>query len=203
MVAPDKMFDGQHYDYVFDVDVQDGVPPLKLPYNRGENPYEAADRFLLAHTLPASYREQVVQFIIQNTGGAGQAAAAAAAAAPSSDFVDPYSRTRDNEVKVGEIRSLLAKIKASYPEERATVALKTLNAYCLNLLKQPAEEKFRRIRKSNAAFQQRVASLEGGEGCKVLELVGFRTDDSGEFYVVNEALFDRKAVEATCSELGR
>ena len=25
--------DGKGYDYVFDVDIQDGVPPLKLPYN--------------------------------------------------------------------------------------------------------------------------------------------------------------------------
>ena len=25
--------DGKKYDYVFDVDIQDGVPPLKLSYN--------------------------------------------------------------------------------------------------------------------------------------------------------------------------
>jgi PFU (PLAA family ubiquitin binding) len=28
-----QLFDGKEYDYVFDVDIQDGVPPLKLPYN--------------------------------------------------------------------------------------------------------------------------------------------------------------------------
>jgi hypothetical protein len=28
-----QLHDGKEYDYVFDVDVQDGVPPLKLPYN--------------------------------------------------------------------------------------------------------------------------------------------------------------------------
>ena len=92
VVAPDKMFDGQHYDYVFDVDVQDGVPPLKLPYNRGENPYEAADRFLLAHSLPQSYREQVVQFIIQNTGGTQEPSAAVPMDVTAN--VDPYARTR-------------------------------------------------------------------------------------------------------------
>lgn len=27
------MYQGKEWDYVFDVDVQDGVPPLKLPYN--------------------------------------------------------------------------------------------------------------------------------------------------------------------------
>lgn len=39
-----KMHNGQQYDFVFDVDVEDGAPPKKLPYNRGDNPYDAADR---------------------------------------------------------------------------------------------------------------------------------------------------------------
>ena len=28
-----QLYEGKEYDYVFDVDVQEGVPPLKLPYN--------------------------------------------------------------------------------------------------------------------------------------------------------------------------
>lgn len=28
-----KHSDGKEYDYVFDVDIEDGKPPLKLPYN--------------------------------------------------------------------------------------------------------------------------------------------------------------------------
>ena len=28
-----QIYDGREYDFVFDVDIQDGVPPLKLPYN--------------------------------------------------------------------------------------------------------------------------------------------------------------------------
>jgi phospholipase A-2-activating protein len=28
-----QLHEGKEYDYVFDVDIQDGVPPLKLPYN--------------------------------------------------------------------------------------------------------------------------------------------------------------------------
>ena len=28
-----QLYDGKEYDYVFDVDIQDGVPPIKLPYN--------------------------------------------------------------------------------------------------------------------------------------------------------------------------
>ena len=63
-----KSFQGAEYDYVFDVDFQDGVPPLKLPFNVGDNPYTAAETFLETNDLPAGYREQVVNFIVQNVG---------------------------------------------------------------------------------------------------------------------------------------
>ena len=36
----------QEYDYVFDVDITDGAPALKLPFNVGDNPYTAAELFL-------------------------------------------------------------------------------------------------------------------------------------------------------------
>jgi phospholipase A-2-activating protein len=61
---------GQDYDYVFDVDVEDGKPPLKLPYNVSQNPYEAATKFIQDNELPMSYLDQVAQFIVQNTQGA-------------------------------------------------------------------------------------------------------------------------------------
>ena len=44
MAVGSKMHQGQQYDFVFDVDIEDGAPPKKLPYNRGDNPYDAADR---------------------------------------------------------------------------------------------------------------------------------------------------------------
>jgi len=35
-----QLYQGKEYDYVFDVDIQDGVPPLKLPYNvSGKNAF--------------------------------------------------------------------------------------------------------------------------------------------------------------------
>ncbi|SGZ57138.1 CIC11C00000003371 [Sungouiella intermedia] len=64
-----KDYNGVEYDYVFDVDVEDGKPPLKLPYNAGENPYTAAERFLANNDLPGSYADEVVRFINQNTAG--------------------------------------------------------------------------------------------------------------------------------------
>lgn len=64
-----QVHDGQEYDYVFDVDIQDGVPPLKLPYNVTENPWNAAQRFLEKNDLPSTYADQVVEFIEKNTSG--------------------------------------------------------------------------------------------------------------------------------------
>ena len=62
--------EGKEYDYVFDVDIEDGKPPLKLPYNLSENPYERARKFLEDNKLPLTYLDNVVQFIEQNTKGA-------------------------------------------------------------------------------------------------------------------------------------
>ncbi|CCM00008.1 uncharacterized protein FIBRA_02033 [Fibroporia radiculosa] len=64
-----QLYEGKEYDYVFDVDVQEGMPPLKLPYNVDENPYTAAQRFLQKQELPMTYLDEVVRFIEKNTSG--------------------------------------------------------------------------------------------------------------------------------------
>lgn len=61
---------GKEYDYVFDVDIEDGKPPLKLAYNLNQNHYEAARKFIEDNELPMTYLDQVANFIIQNTQGA-------------------------------------------------------------------------------------------------------------------------------------
>ncbi|XWS54639.1 hypothetical protein CRYUN_Cryun10bG0106000 [Craigia yunnanensis] len=63
-----SVFDGVQYDYVFDVDIGDGEPIRKLPYNRSDNPYDTADKWLLKESLPLSCRQQIVEFVLQNTG---------------------------------------------------------------------------------------------------------------------------------------
>lgn len=77
-------YNGQSYDYVFDVDIEDGKPPLKLPYNLSENPYERATKFLGDNELPLTYLDSVANFITENTKGAtlGQSSGSAGA--------DPY-----------------------------------------------------------------------------------------------------------------
>ena len=63
-------YGGKEYDYVFDVDIEEGKPPLKLPYNLSQNPYEAATKFLQNNELPMTYLDQTANFITTNTQGA-------------------------------------------------------------------------------------------------------------------------------------
>lgn len=63
-----KFYNGSYYDFVFDVDIQDGVPPLKLPFNSNDNPYNVAEKFLADNDLPYSYLQEIVNFILQNAG---------------------------------------------------------------------------------------------------------------------------------------
>ncbi|KAF7560464.1 hypothetical protein G7046_g3704 [Stylonectria norvegica] len=62
--------EGKSYDFVFDVDIEDGKPPLKLPFNLSENPYERATKWLGDNELPNTYLDSVANFIIENTKGA-------------------------------------------------------------------------------------------------------------------------------------
>jgi hypothetical protein len=78
-----KLHEGAEYDYVFDVDIADGVPPLKLPYNLAENPYTAALRFINKNDLPQSYLEQVVHFIEKNSETKQLGS--------NDEYVDPYT----------------------------------------------------------------------------------------------------------------
>ncbi|KAK3336341.1 PUL domain-containing protein [Cercophora scortea] len=63
-------YNGKEYDFVFDVDIEDGKPPLKLPYNLSVNPYDAATKFLGDNNLPITYLDSVANFIRENTKGA-------------------------------------------------------------------------------------------------------------------------------------
>ena len=94
-----QSFQGQDYDYVFDVDIEDGKPPLKLPFNVSQNPYDVAKKFIANNELPVSYLDQVANFIISNSSAVnlGQAAGSQTQA-PGSDPWGSESRYRPGEV---------------------------------------------------------------------------------------------------------
>ena len=76
--------------FTFDVDVADGAPPRQLTYSIGQNPYSVADTWLAEQGMPVGYRDQIVNFLIQNTGGPAGAAAQALAAAGAFN-ADPFT----------------------------------------------------------------------------------------------------------------
>uniref|UniRef100_A0A0C9QJU1 Plaa protein n=1 Tax=Fopius arisanus TaxID=64838 RepID=A0A0C9QJU1_9HYME len=79
-----SMYNGKEYDYVFSVDIQDGVPPLKLPYNKTEDPWQAAQKFIHQHGLSQMFLDQVANFIVKNSKSTP-------ALQPSSSYADPFT----------------------------------------------------------------------------------------------------------------
>ena len=54
---------------MFSVDIEEGKPPLKLPFNTTEDPWMAAQTFLHKHNLSQLFLDQVANFILENTKG--------------------------------------------------------------------------------------------------------------------------------------
>lgn len=71
------------------------------------------------------------------------------------------------------------------------VCVNTLCKYLDNILQNPSDEKFRKIKKSNKAYQDRVACIEGTD--IFLQAVGFnsQTLDGQDFWVFAETLEDK------------
>lgn len=67
----DRFFPKGEYDYVFDVDVNEGSPKSLLPYNEGDNPLVVAEKFLTREGMNLGFKEQITDFIRRNTKGRG------------------------------------------------------------------------------------------------------------------------------------
>ena len=44
---------------MFSVDIEDGVPPLKLPYNISDDPWVTAQKFIEKNSLSQTYLDQI------------------------------------------------------------------------------------------------------------------------------------------------
>ncbi|XP_073907786.1 phospholipase A-2-activating protein isoform X3 [Castor canadensis] len=63
------LYEGKEFDYVFSIDVNEGGPSYKLPYNTSDDPWLAAYNFLQKNDLNPMFLDQVAKFIIDNTKG--------------------------------------------------------------------------------------------------------------------------------------
>ncbi|KAI9077696.1 hypothetical protein K1719_032811 [Acacia pycnantha] len=90
--------------------------------------------------------------------------------------------------KVDVLRECLRSLKRDHQDEHASVrrAFETLLIYVGNVVKNPNQEKYRKIRLSNPLFQDRVGSLNGG--VEFLELCGF--ERMGDFLYLPEEKLD-------------
>ena len=77
---------GKEYDYVFDIELDEGGAKLKLPFNLSEDPYHAAQKFIHKHELSQMFLDQIAQFLITNTQGETIGASGAA-----SQYFDPFT----------------------------------------------------------------------------------------------------------------
>lgn len=59
------------------------ITRLSYVFNPPDNPYDTADKWLVKENLPLSYRQQIVEFILQNSGQK--------AFTPDPTFRDPYT----------------------------------------------------------------------------------------------------------------
>ncbi|CAO2179782.1 unnamed protein product [Urochloa humidicola] len=84
--------------------------------------------------------------------------------------VKPVERVVTSE----QLRDCLRTLKKNHKDDNARVtrAYQLLLKIIANIVKNPAEEKFRRIRLSNPIFKDRVGNLQGG--IEFLELCGFQ-----------------------------
>lgn len=73
---------GVRYDFVFDVDLGEGIPNVKLGYNRGEDTYVAAQRFIDTNSLNQDFLDQIATFIETQAGADATTLTTAASSDP-------------------------------------------------------------------------------------------------------------------------
>merc|ERR550514_193287 len=108
---------------------------------------------------------------------------------------DPPDSDEEKEGKVKEKSSKdqaafhLNKLKKTYKDtnrEGLKTCLATLKIYIKNLQENPSEEKFKKLKVENKAFQSRIAPFDGA--IDLLDVLGF--EDKGEFLVQRKGVPD-------------
>ncbi|KAK1562483.1 hypothetical protein Q3G72_012682 [Acer saccharum] len=103
--------------------------------------------------------------------------------------------------KAEHMRECLRSLKRNHKGDDARVkrAFQTLLIYVGNVIKNPSEEKFRKIRVGNLLFQDRVGSMK--EGIEFLELCGFEKTEGGNFLFLPRHKVDMAALNSAGSLL--
>lgn len=121
------------------------------------------------------------------------------AAPPPQEEKKPFVPLRPAS-KAEQMRECLRGLKQAHKEDEAKVkkAFQTMLTYIGNVARSPNEDKFRKIRLTNATFQERVGSLRGG--IEFLQLCGFERDQD-EFLTLPREKVDMVLLNTAGSEL--
>ena len=82
-------YEGKEYDFVFSIDIAEGQPPLKLPYNVNDDAWMTAQEFIYKHDLSQYHLETVANFIIKNSKSG--VPSAAMDSSRNSSYTDPLT----------------------------------------------------------------------------------------------------------------
>ncbi|KAL2508048.1 ubiquitin-associated (UBA)/TS-N domain-containing protein [Forsythia ovata] len=117
---------------------------------------------------------------------------------PTDDFaVFPFKPAGKAEL----LRECLESLKRQNKEDNTKVitAFQTLLIYVRNVVRNPEEGKFRKIRVSNPAFQDRVGKFE--DAIKFLELCGFERVEGGNFLFLPREKVDMGVLKLAGAQL--
>ncbi|TKW11346.1 hypothetical protein SEVIR_6G227100v4 [Setaria viridis] len=111
--------------------------------------------------------------------------------------VKPVERVVTSE----QLRDCLRTLKKNHKDDNARVtrAYQILLKIIANIVKNPAEERFRRIRLSNPIFKDRVGNLQGG--IEFLELCGFQRLSASGYLVMPRDKIDVALLNAAGVEI--
>lgn len=103
--------------------------------------------------------------------------------------------------KTEKMRECLRSLRRNHKEDDARVkrAFQTLLIYVGNIVKNPNEDKYKKIRVGNPLFQDRVGSMKGG--IEFLELCGFEKTEGGNFLYLPSDKLDMAGLNSAGSLL--
>jgi len=127
---------------------------------------------------PEGYPESASQ-----ATAAGNARTTGGASAGSSVTINPSSIGPTPPDAGNPVLAAFDKLRSSNSPQTYLIAVTTLEKILSNIIANPMEEKYRKMRKGNAAFQKRLGGLVGGEDAMKAAGFSFETENDEEFYV--------------------
>lgn len=94
------------------------------------------------------------------------------------------SASTSSTTTVDPLPEAIRKLQVQNSQSDYATAVSTLNKILSNIVKNPMEEKYRQMKKSNPAFQRRLGGLHGGHECMLAAGFVIESQDGQDVYVM-------------------